>query len=172
MWSLFIPRSGLSYLDQCLLLTCLNISSFKALYHFFLSNLRMSCLWLEEIKFVQTVPVTWPRWPQFSFIYGLHLMKMCLQAYADSEIPDQPFAFAQSDQGLPCPLTASLNTTDCMNGEQKASPRRFFAHMQDDRNLHILHIFSSTFSLDMAQMVKTLLQNQKKYWDWILVYRI
>ena len=40
---------------------------------------------------------------------------MCLWAYADSEWPDQT---AQSDQGLHCPLTELLDTTEYMNGQQ------------------------------------------------------
>ena len=34
--------------------------------------------------------------------------------------PRTAFASAQSDQGLPCPLAKSLDTTDCMTGETKA----------------------------------------------------
>ena len=41
----------------------------------------------------------------------------------------------QSDQGLPCPLTESLDTTECMNGEQR--PGRYFADAQDDLNVCI-----------------------------------
>ena len=43
---------------------------------------------------------------------------MRLEAYADSEGPDQP-VHRQSDQGLPCPLTDSMDTTEYMNGEQR-----------------------------------------------------
>ena len=55
---------------------------------------------------------------------------------------------AQSDQGLHCPLTESLNTTKCMNGKQR--PGWYFAHAQDDLNLRILRMFEGTFSLDAA----------------------
>ena len=41
----------------------------------------------------------------------------------------------QSDHGLYFPLIESLDTTECMNEEQK--PRIYFAHAQDDLNLHI-----------------------------------
>ena len=58
-------------------------------------------------------------------------MKKCLRAYADSEGPDQP---VHCDQGLPCPLTESLDITECMNGEQR--PGRYFADAQDDLNLY------------------------------------
>ena len=42
-------------------------------------------------------------------------MKMCLRAYADSDGPDQA---VQSDQGLHCLLTESLDTIECFNREQ------------------------------------------------------
>ena len=57
----------------------------------------------------------------------------------------------QSDQGLDCPLTESLDTTGSMNGEQR--PRSYFEHAQDDLNLHILRMFrGSFFSQDVAHM--------------------
>ena len=52
----------------------------------------------------------------------------------------------QSAQGLHCLLIKSLDTTECMNGEQRHE------HVQDYLNLHILHMFEDTFSLDMAQI--------------------
>ena len=42
---------------------------------------------------------------------------------------------AQSDQGLHCPLTESLDTTKCINRDQR--PAQYFA--QDYLNLRILH---------------------------------
>ena len=54
---------------------------------------------------------------------------------------------AQSDQGLHCPLTKSVDTTECMNGQQR--PGCYFAHAQDDLNLRM---FEGTFSLDVAQI--------------------
>ena len=45
------------------------------------------------------------------------MKKMCLPVYADSEGPDQP---VQSNQGLHSPLTESLDTTECRNGEQRS----------------------------------------------------
>ena len=39
-----------------------------------------------------------------------------------------------------------FDTTECMNGEQR--PGCYFAHAQDDLNLHILRMFEGTFSLD------------------------
>ena len=38
----------------------------------------------------------------------------------------------QSDQGLHYLLTESLDTKECLNGEQK--PDWYFAHAQDDLN--------------------------------------
>ena len=49
--------------------------------------------------------------------------------------PRSACASAQSDQGLHCPLTESLDTTECINGEQRLG--RYFVHAQDDLNLHI-----------------------------------
>ena len=59
-------------------------------------------------------------------------------------------AYAQSDQSLHCPLAESLDTTECMNGEQR--PRRYLAYAQDDLNLCILCLFERVFSLDAAQL--------------------
>ena len=41
-----------------------------------------------------------------------------LQAYANGDVPDQ-HAYPWSDHGLNCPLTESLDTTECINGEQR-----------------------------------------------------
>ena len=50
----------------------------------------------------------------------------------------------QYDQRLHCPLTEPLGTTtECMNGEQR--PKLYFAHVQDDLNLHISCMFKDTF---------------------------
>ena len=48
---------------------------------------------------------------------GRALQKKCLRASADSEGPDPHIR--TSDQGLHCPFTESLDTTECMNGEQR-----------------------------------------------------
>ena len=55
-------------------------------------------------------------------------------------------ADAQSDQGLHCPLAESLDTTECMKGEQR--PGWYFAHAQNDLNLRILLMFEGSFWLD------------------------
>ena len=57
--------------------------------------------------------------------------------------PRSACASAQSDQGLHCPLTESLDTTECMNGKQR--PGWDFAHVQDDVYPHILQILEDTF---------------------------
>ena len=44
-----------------------------------------------------------------------------------------------------------MDTTECMNGEQR--PGWYFAHVQDDLNLHILRMFEGTFWLNDAHMV-------------------
>ena len=53
-------------------------------------------------------------------------------------MPRSDCASAQSDQGLHCPLTKSLDTTECMNGEQR--PGVYFAHEKADLNLRIAHV--------------------------------
>ena len=60
-------------------------------------------------------------------------------------------ASAQSDQGLHCPLTDYLDTTECTNEEQR--PGCYFTHAQDDLNLRILRMLEGTFSLDEIQML-------------------
>ena len=69
---------------------------------------------------------------------------------------------AQSDQGLLCSLTESMDTTECMNGEQR--PGWYFAHVQDDLNLHILRMFEGTFWLNDAHMVVFNLKGLMYYW--------
>ena len=63
--------------------------------------------------------------------YGLHHVKMCLQAYA------------QSDQSLHCQPTELLDITECIDGEQM--PVWDLVHAQDDVNLHILRMLKETF---------------------------
>ena len=62
-------------------------------------------------------------------------------------------AFAQSDQDLRCPLIESLNTTECMNGQQR--PGCDFAHVQDDVNPYILRMIEDMFSVDAAHIILT-----------------
>ena len=52
--------------------------------------------------------------------FGPGHAKIRLRAYADSDGPGQP-AHLLSDRGLLCPLTESLDNTECMNEEQRPS---------------------------------------------------
>ena len=65
---------------------------------------------------------------------------ICRQRRPRSDCPS-----TQSDQGLHCPLTESLDTTECMNREQ--SPRWYFAHAQDDLNLLIFASLKALYPL-------------------------
>ena len=58
--------------------------------------------------------------------------------------PRSACASAQSDHGLHCPLTESLDTTECMYGEQR--PRWYLLHVQDDLNLHFAHVWRHFFA--------------------------
>ena len=60
-------------------------------------------------------------------------------------------ASKQSDRVLHYLLTESLDTTECMNREQRT--RWYFVHTQNGLNGHILHMFKSTFSLDGTQLL-------------------
>ena len=62
--------------------------------------------------------------------------KTCLRAYADSEGPDQPAHPA--DQGFHCPLTKSLDTIECMNGEQR--PGWYFGQCAGSESTHFAHV--------------------------------
>ena len=61
------------------------------------------------------------------------------------------YTSSQSDQSPYCPLTQSLNTTECMNGEER--PGCYFGYAHDDLNLYIFQMFKDTLSLDAAHMV-------------------
>ena len=50
---------------------------------------------------------------------------------------------AQSDRSLPCPLTESFYTTECMNGEQRSG--KYFAHAHDDMSSHFAHVRMNVF---------------------------
>ena len=52
--------------------------------------------------------------------------------------PRSACASAQTDRDLNCSLLEWLNSTECMNGEQRPGGW-YFAHAQDDLNLRILH---------------------------------
>ena len=59
----------------------------------------------------------------------------------------------QSDQGLPCLVTESLDTIECFTGDQM--PVRDFGHVQDDLKECILHMFEGTFLFDMVILFYT-----------------
>ena len=58
---------------------------------------------------------------------------------------------AQSDQGLHCPLTQSLDTRECMNGERW--PGWYFAYARVDLNKCIFRMFEGIFSLEAAYKI-------------------
>ena len=76
-------------------------------------------------------------------------MRTCVFEIYRQRSPRSACAFAQSDLGLHCLLTKSLDTTECMHGEQR--PRWYFAIAQDDLTLSM---FKGTFCLDVAQIYK------------------
>ena len=47
-----------------------------------------------------------------------HAMRKRVSGICGQRRPRSACAFAQSDQGLHCPLTESLDTMECMNDEQ------------------------------------------------------
>ena len=59
--------------------------------------------------------------------------------------PRSACASMHPDQGLHCLLTESLDTIECMNGEQR--PKWYFVHIHGDLNLHTMQMFKDTFSL-------------------------
>ena len=64
--------------------------------------------------------------------------------------PRSACASAQADQGLRCPEIDSVDTIECVNGEQI---RCNFAHAQDNVNPHILHTLDGAFSIDAAHLI-------------------
>ena len=66
-------------------------------------------------------------------------------------MPRSACASVQSDQGIHCQLTESLDTTECMNSEQM--PGWDSAHVQDDVNEHILRMLEGTVLFDAANMI-------------------
>ena len=81
------------------------------------------------------------RWP----FKRPHYAKTRLRAYTDSKGPDHPTLSAESDQGLHSPLTESLDTIKCRNGQQR--PGLYCAHAQADLHMWILSKFDGTVSL-------------------------
>ena len=77
-----------------------------------------------------------------SHYLGCAMIK-CVFRHMQTGKPRSDFASVQSDQGLHCLLAESLDTTECMNGEQR--PELYEAHVQDDLNLCILGMLEGTF---------------------------
>ena len=79
-------------------------------------------LWLFSQTIHQTV--------KHVYHFGLLHVKTYPRAYEYSEGLDQP-SHPQSDQGFHSPLTESLDTTECLNGEQRIglSQSAHFAHV-------------------------------------------
>ena len=94
-----------------------------SLYYIFNLSTTATSLW-QPFYWFHKVPLY--------YIFGPHHAKMC--ASADSKRPRSACISAQSDQDLHCPPNESLDTTECMNGEQRSGWQ--LAHMQDDVNLH------------------------------------
>ena len=73
---------------------------------------------------------------------GPHYAKIC------------SWASVQSDQGLHCPLTESLDTTKMY--EWRAKARCYLVHPQNDLNLCILRMFEGIFPLDVVLIIMTI----------------
>ena len=52
-------------------------------------------------------------------LYGPRHAKTLFSGICRQRRPRSAYASAQSDKGLVCPLTESLDTTDCMNVEHR-----------------------------------------------------
>ena len=76
--------------------------------------------------------------------------------------PRSACASAQSDQGLPCPLTESLDITECMTREQR--PGWYFAHAQNELNLHM---FVGTFSPDATHYGRRVYNSYNDFNKWL-----
>ena len=86
-------------------------------------------------------------------VYGPRHAKNVSSDMCGQRRPRSACASAQSDQDLCCPLTDSLDTTECIPGEEM--PWWDFAHVQDDVYPHILRMLEGTFSLNTAHIDST-----------------
>ena len=82
--------------------------------------------------------------------------------------PRSACASAQSDQGLDCPLTEILDTTECMDIEQRSA--LYFVHAKNDLYSCILRMFEGNFffMLDTANLrivlrIRVFSKNYLKY---------
>ena len=83
------------------------------------------------------------------FVYEQRHVQNMFLGISRQQRPRSTCAYTQSDQDFHCGLTESLDTAECMNGEQR--PRWYFGHVQNDLYLRILHMFKGTFSLEIQQ---------------------
>ena len=87
----------------------------------------------------------------------------CVFGLCAERRPRSDCASLQSDLVLRCPLTESLDTTECINGEQR--PRSYFAHAQDDLNLCISACSKARFRLTQPKTCFTLSDRVKRSVD-------
>ena len=79
----------------------------------------------------------------FLTFFGSHHEK-CVFGYVRIARPRSACTSVQSDQGLCYSLTESLNTTECINGEQIP---RDFVHAQDEsESVHFVHVRRQLFA--------------------------
>ena len=112
-----------------------------------MKNIRVFFFLSENFQFLVVKFSVYLNRRVFVMVSWSHQAKACLQAYAKNE--STYHTHIRADQKLHCPLTESLATTECMNGEQMSG--WYFAHVQDYLNLCILRMFEGSFSLDMAR---------------------
>ena len=77
-----------------------------------------------------------------------HAMRKCVFRHMRTAQTKISLRIAQSNQGIPCPFTESVDTIECINDEQK--PGRYLVHVQDDLNMRIFSLLESTFLLGSA----------------------
>ena len=78
------------------------------------------------------------KFKDFNCSYMGHAMQKCVFGHVQKTKARSGCAPPQSDQDLHCPLTQPLNTTECMNGEQR--PAWYFANEQGDPTAYVVHV--------------------------------
>ena len=76
--------------------------------------------------------------------------KCAFEAYADSKGPDLTAQMRSLIRAFAVCCQISFDIIECINGEQRSGYD--LTHVQDDLNLHNLHMLQHTFSLDAAHM--------------------
>ena len=99
--------------------------------------LSFSCICFVNYHII-LLPITWAALCE-NVILGIY----------EQQRPGSDCACAQSDQSLRCPHSGSLDTIECISGEQ--IPGWDFAHVQDV-NPHILRMLEGIFSLEAIHM--------------------